>query len=71
LPIDQSVAKAHKRHGAFTASETFDVGVDLGSPVSLGYLDRAALKYDANVGKVIVEVNYFAGRCSLSSRRMP
>ncbi len=26
--------------GAFTASETFDVGVDLGSPVSLEYFDR-------------------------------
>jgi arylsulfatase len=26
---------------AFTASETFDVGVDLGSPVSLEYFDRA------------------------------
>ena len=25
---------------AFTASETFDVGVDLGSPVSLDYFDR-------------------------------
>ncbi|MFZ4703386.1 MAG: hypothetical protein ACOYMG_25370, partial [Candidatus Methylumidiphilus sp.] len=24
----------------FTASETFDVGVDLGSPVSLAYFDR-------------------------------
>jgi hypothetical protein len=25
---------------AFSASETFDVGVDLGSPVSLDYFDR-------------------------------
>ncbi len=27
--------------GAFTASESFDVGIDLGSPVSLEYFDRA------------------------------
>ena len=29
--------------GAFSASETFDVGVDLGSPVSFDYFDRAAV----------------------------
>jgi arylsulfatase len=29
---------------AFTASETFDVGVDLGSPVSLDYFDRRPFK---------------------------
>ena len=31
---------------AFTASETFDVGVDLGSPVSLDYFDRRPFRFD-------------------------
>jgi arylsulfatase A-like enzyme len=43
--------------GAFTASETFDVGVDLGSPVSLDYFDRAPFKFDGRIVKVIVELN--------------
>ena len=30
------------RFGFFTSSETFDVGVDLGSPVALDYYERAA-----------------------------
>ena len=34
---------------AFTASETFDVGVDLGSPVSLEYFDRAPFKFDGQL----------------------
>ena len=41
---------------AFTASETFDVGVDLGSPVSLDYFDRAPFKFDGKIGRVQVEV---------------
>ena len=41
---------------AFTASETFDVGVDLGSPVSLDYFDRAPFKFDGKIEKVIVEL---------------
>ncbi len=42
--------------GAFTASETFDVGVDLGSPVSLDYFDRAPFKFDGKIEKVKVEL---------------
>ena len=42
--------------GAFTASETFDVGVDLGSPVSLTYFDRAPFKFDGKIDKVVVEL---------------
>ena len=42
--------------GAFTASETFDVGVDLGSPVSLDYFDRAPFKFDGKIEKVTVEL---------------
>ncbi len=39
---------------AFTASETFDVGVDLGSPVSLDYFDRQPFKFDGKIMEVHV-----------------
>ncbi len=42
--------------GAFTASETFDVGVDLGSPVSLDYFDRAPFRFDGQIDSVVVEL---------------
>ncbi len=42
--------------GAFTASETFDVGADLGSPVSLTYFDRAPFKFDGKIEKVAIEL---------------
>ena len=41
---------------AFTASETFDVGVDLGSPVSLEYFDRAPFAFNGKIESVIVEL---------------
>ena len=34
---------------AFTASETFDVGIDLGSPVSLDYFDRRPFAFDGKI----------------------
>ena len=39
---------------AFTASETFDVGVDLGSPVSLDYFDRRPFRFDGAIATVDV-----------------
>ncbi|MDG3006958.1 arylsulfatase [Paludisphaera mucosa] len=42
--------------GAFTASETFDVGVDLGSPVSVEYFDRAPFKFGGKIERVFVEM---------------
>jgi arylsulfatase A-like enzyme len=42
---------------AFTASETFDVGVDLGSPVSLDYLDRRPFRFDGTITSVDVSLN--------------
>jgi hypothetical protein len=36
----------------FTASETFDVGVDLGSPVALDYLDRAPFRFNGKIEKI-------------------
>jgi len=41
---------------AFTASESFDVGIDLGSPVSLDYFDRRPFKFDGNIKKVEVKM---------------
>ena len=37
---------------AFTASETLDVGVDLGSPVSLDYFDRRPFRFDGKIEAV-------------------
>ena len=42
--------------GAFTASETFDVGVDLGSPVSRDDFERRPFKFDGKIGQVKVEL---------------
>ena len=42
--------------GAFTASETFDVGIDLGSPVSLAYFDRSPFKFDGTIENFIVDI---------------
>ena len=39
---------------AFSASETFDVGVDLGSPVSLVYFDRRPFRFGGKIHKVEV-----------------
>jgi arylsulfatase len=41
---------------AFTASETFGVGVDLGSPVSPDYFDRRPFRFEGEIEKVEVEV---------------
>ena len=41
---------------AFTASETFDVGVDLGSPVSLDYFDRRPFTFDGKIASVKVQL---------------
>ena len=41
---------------AFTASETFDVGTDLGSPVSLDYFDRRPFAFDGKIDSVRVEL---------------
>ena len=56
---DKEVARTTVKRtvpAAFTASETLDVGVDLGSPVSLDYFDRAPFKFDGKIEKVVVEL---------------
>lgn len=42
--------------GAFTASETFDVAVDLGSPVSLDYSDRRPFTFNSTINEIKVEL---------------
>ena len=44
--IERSVPSIH------TASETFDVGVDLGSPVSMDYDDRAPFRFSGGIEKI-------------------
>ena len=44
--IERSVPAAH------TASETFDVGTDLGSPVALDYFDRAPFRFNGEIEKI-------------------
>jgi hypothetical protein len=39
----------------FTASETFDFGMDLGSPVSLDYYDRAPFKFNGKIEKINIK----------------
>jgi hypothetical protein len=41
---------------AFSASETFDVGVDLGSTVSRDYFDRRPFAFDGKIQEVRVEM---------------
>ncbi len=41
---------------AFTASETFDVGIDLGSPVSADYFDRRPFAFGGTIGEVRVRL---------------
>lgn len=41
---------------AFTASETFDVGVDLGSPVSPSYDERRPFEFDGKIKTMTVEL---------------
>ena len=38
--------------GFFTASETFDNGKDLGSPVALDYYDRASFKFSGKINQI-------------------
>ncbi|MCC7501521.1 MAG: arylsulfatase [Flavobacteriales bacterium] len=41
---------------AFTASETFDIGVDLGSVVSLKYMHRAPFKFNGSIHSAKVDL---------------
>jgi arylsulfatase A-like enzyme len=60
LKVDsEEVAKvivARTVPAAFSASETFGVGVDLGSPVSPDYFDRRPFRFEGTIERVDVEV---------------
>ncbi len=47
--IERSVPAGH------TASETFDVGVYLGSPVSLDYVDRAPFNFNGKINQIDIK----------------
>jgi len=47
--IERSVPAAH------TASETFDIGVDLGSPVSLDYYYRATFRFNGKINQINIK----------------
>jgi arylsulfatase len=61
LKVDgQEVARttaARTVPAAFSASETFDVGVDLGSTVSLDYFERRPFRFDGTIHRVDVKMN--------------
>jgi arylsulfatase len=50
IPVKRTVA------GAFSASETLDIGVDLGSPVSLDYFDRRPFPFNGRIEAVNVDL---------------
>ena len=60
LKVDgQEVARTTVKRtvpGAFSASETFDVGVDLGSTVSLDYFDRRPFAFDGKIENIAVDI---------------
>jgi arylsulfatase A-like enzyme len=41
--------------GTFTASETFDVGKDLGSPVALDYYDKAPFTFNGTINRINIK----------------
>jgi arylsulfatase len=40
---------------SFSASETFDIGMDLGSPIALDYHERAPFKFNGKIHKVSIK----------------
>lgn len=57
---DEEVARVNAKRTvplAFTASETFDVGIDLGSPVSRDYSERRPFEFDGVINNVTVELD--------------
>lgn len=60
LSVDgQMVAQARLNRtvpGAFTATESFDVGIDLGSPVSMNYYERRPFEYGGRIDQVSIEL---------------
>lgn len=54
---EQAVVKVGRTvPAAFTASESFNVGIDLGSPVSIRYFDKAPFKFEGKIHTVKVDL---------------
>ena len=56
---DREVARAELTRTvpvAFTATESFDVGIDLGSPVSMNYYDRRPFEFEGKIDQLKVAV---------------
>ena len=49
MRMERSVPSVH------TASETFDVGLDLGSPVAMDYLDRAPFEFTGRINSINIK----------------
>ena len=59
LVDNKEVGKAELKRtvpAAFSATETFDVGADLGSTVSLDYFDRRPFEFNGKIEKVRIEL---------------
>jgi len=41
---------------AFSASETLDIGTDLGSPVSFDYFEKAPFKFNGTINSVHIKL---------------
>ncbi len=55
----KEVGKTELKHtvpAAFTASESFDVGADLGSTVSLDYMNKRPFEFEGSIGRLTVEL---------------
>ena len=55
-PMGELIAK-RTAPAAFTASETFDVGIDLGSTVSEAYSERRPFEFDGKIKTMNVQMN--------------
>ncbi|MBP9191782.1 MAG: hypothetical protein KBF96_04465 [Ignavibacteria bacterium] len=54
---EQAVIKVGRTvPAAFTASESFNVGIDLGSPVSARYFEKAPFKFDGKINTVKIDL---------------
>ena len=53
---------------SFTASETFDVGVDFGSPVALDYYERAPFEFSGTINQIHIR---YLDDGDVEFRRMP
>ncbi|MBU6385902.1 MAG: sulfatase-like hydrolase/transferase [Planctomycetes bacterium] len=56
LPWDTPASVPRTVPGAFTASETLDVGTDLGAPVSLDYAKRTPFAFEGKIEKMEVSL---------------